>query len=150
MWWGKIVAKRGKVRMCERSIALTAMLIHVTTCLFSLKFRCTVDYPLHHCSVCTCTCVCVWGCVTGIERAVCIAVYSIHYSGATDKLLPGQTLIFTQWISLLANLIAWWVMGRCYEWAPMGKRRTESKERKGREKGREMSEERQKWRKTCE
>lgn len=84
-------------------------------------------------SVPACVCVLVVGCVDGTERALCIAVYSIHYGGATDKLLPGQTSIFTQWISLLANLIARWVMGRCYEWAPMGKRRIErtGEEKKG-------------------
>lgn len=47
--------------------------------------------------------------------AVCVAECSIHYRGTTDKLLPGQTLIFTQWILLLANLIARWVMGAGYE-----------------------------------
>lgn len=34
-------------------------------------------------------CVFVQVCVNENERAVCEGVYSIHYSGATDKLLPG-------------------------------------------------------------
>lgn len=34
-------------------------------------------------------CVCSNMCTKESDCAVCIAVYSIHYSGTTDKLLPG-------------------------------------------------------------
>lgn len=39
--------------------------------------------------LCVCERVGLRVCVKEIERAVCVGVYSIHYSGATDKLLPG-------------------------------------------------------------
>jgi len=82
--------------MSEHRTALTPMFIHV----FDLTE--VQMCGLHQRSVCTCVCVCVrvfvCGCVCVCERererkrpreCVCVEVYSIHYSGATDKRLPG-------------------------------------------------------------
>lgn len=107
--------------------------------LVSLKFRwcCTI------CCSWTCAslfCISVPGCVKihwERERELCAFVLcSIYYGATTDKLLPGQTLIFNQWIPLLANLIARWVMARRYERAPWA---GEERGRWGADEGEEMS-----------
>ena len=69
--------------MSEHSTAPTAMLIHVVACLFSLKLRRMVDYPLHQCSDApsapVCEYVCASVCVRERDRERCVC-WSIWHS----------------------------------------------------------------------